>query len=153
MNTYTKDLTGGTLAMKNRSDAKDKSCLAWFAVRISLICVMIFGAIACRVYFTGSVERMNKQITQIQTKTREVNIQICNLRNTKENLTSWPNISKNISRYNLKLSEADYHQVSYVALIPENGKSLQKSIPVPGIRTAKLSAKDYLMRAKRYSQH
>lgn len=150
MKTYTKDLTRES-SEGQHYHSTGKSWLAWFALRISLICLMIFGAVACRVYLSAEIEIMNKQAARIETQAREVNIQISNYRNRKEKLTSWPVISRKIAQYHLKLQEADYRQISYTRLLPElKGSRKYLSMSMPQVRPAKMTARDYAAYSKQY---
>lgn len=130
MNTYTRNLktkSGGTV----RNETKDgKTGLAWFAVRISILCLFIFGAVLCRIYFTAKTDRLNTHAMKVRSQIREVNNQIYNMRNRREELTAWPYISSKIRQYHLELREADYRQVSQLILrdTPRyGGKALRTS--------------------------
>ncbi len=118
MNTYTRPLKNdGVEHITPVRTHHTKPWLLGFAVRISLICLLIFCAVAYRINFNAKIEALNKRSAQIKTQLKELNIQIYNLRNRREELTAWPSISEKITRYQLGLREADYRQISYVSLM------------------------------------
>jgi len=118
MNTYTKTLkSDGVEHITPIRPHQSKPWLLGFAIRISLICLLIFCAVAYRINFNAKIENLNKRSAQIHTQLKELNIQVYNLRNRREELTSWPSISAKITHYQLGLREADYRQISYVSLM------------------------------------
>lgn len=116
MNTYTRNLKNKSRGTVRCETTDGKTSFAWFAMRISIICLMIFCAVVCRIHFTAKTERLNKHAMAVRSQIREVNNQIYNMRNRREELTAWPYISKKIQQYHLELREADYRQVSQLIL-------------------------------------
>ncbi len=151
MNTYTKTLkSDGVEHITPVRPHHSKPWLLGFAVRISLICLLIFCAVAYRINFNAKIETLNKRAAQIRTQLKELNIQVYNLRNRREELTAWPSISAKITRYQLGLREADYRQISYVSLMdpPIPRKKVLKQKLSSDTRT-KRTAEEYAQISKK----
>ena len=135
MNTYTRNFNAES-SLENHSGQVIRTGFAGFAVRISLLLLLIFSAIAAQMHLRVSIERLNKHATRIQSEIRQLNVQYTNLRNKKETLTSWPNIHAKIRQYRLELREADHRQISYITLDSPRGvsRTLRPSRPIGQIR-------------------
>ena len=114
MNHYTRNMSpAGTEQQKRQSE---KSQIAGFAARVSLLILLIFFAIAAQMHLRVEIERLNKRISQLQEKIAELNVQCKNERNRKEMLTGWQNIHAKIRKHRLHLRDAEPRQISYLEL-------------------------------------
>lgn len=146
MNTYTRNLKTKSRGTVRCETTCEKTGFAWFAVRISIICLMIFCAVVCRIHFTAKTERLNKHAMKVRSQIKEVNTQIYNMRNRREELTAWPYISSKIQQYHLELRAADYRQVSQLILreAPRPGsKALRTSYAVSSGRKNNAAMQEY----------
>ena len=114
MNHYTRNMN--PTGREQQDSRTEKSKIAGFAARISLLILMIFFAIAGQMHLRVEIERLNKRISELQGKIAQLNVQCKNERNRKEMLTGWQNIQAKISKHRLNLRAAEHRQVSYIEL-------------------------------------
>ena len=121
MNSYTRNMNLEAEERKNSAGAKKK--IGMLAVGISTLILLIFFAISAQMHLRAEIERLNKRAMVIQSEIGQLNVQYTNLRNRKEKLTRWQNVSSQIQRYRLGLRDADHRQISYITIQPPRGIS------------------------------
>lgn len=123
MNTYTRNMQNSNSAPDPAAAERTQPKTSFFRgiFLLGCICLICFCAIALRVFLTARIERMNKQVSRINTKIREYEYLCYHLRNKKASLTSLSYISSKVREHSLGLRPADYRQVRTVALLPEGG--------------------------------
>ena len=126
MNTYTRNMNPEIQEYGKDPSANGKMTFAGFAAKISLLILMIFFAVYAQMYLRAGIERLNKQAITIQAHINQTNVKCTNLRNRREQLTSWENIHARISHYRLGLREANHRQVARIS--PESLQMPRKNL-------------------------
>ena len=116
MNTYTRNMNPEIQEFEKEQSAKGRLTFAGFAIKISLLILLIFFAIYAQMYLRAGIERLNKQALAIQAHINQTNVKCTHLRNRREELTSWENIQTKISHYRLGLRAANHRQVAHIPL-------------------------------------
>ena len=116
MNTYTRNMNQESREFGKAASESGKMTFAGFAIKISLLILLIFFAVYVQMYLRAGIERLNKQALAIQTHINQTNVKCTNLRNRREQLTSWENVHSKISQYRLGLREANHRQVARIPL-------------------------------------
>ena len=132
MNNYTRNMDPEIREFGNGRAANGRLTFAGFAVKISLLILLIFFAVYTQMYLRAGIERMNKQALAIQAHINQTNVKCTNLRNRREQLTSWENIHAKLSHYRLGLREANHRQVARIPL--DSQRTIRKN--QPQVRTA-----------------
>ncbi len=112
----------------------------WFATLIlplGIMVVLIFAAVNLRISFNQKIEQTNKDIARAKSRIHQLEREIDNLKNRKEELTSWPKIREKIVAYRLGLREANPNQVVRIE-IPNHSSAAEKKNMYSRQRTASL---------------
>ncbi|MBO4646636.1 MAG: hypothetical protein J5806_00590 [Lentisphaeria bacterium] len=132
MNTYTRNMNQENQEFGKAAAENGKMTFAGFAAKISLLILLIFFAVYAQMYLRAGIERMNKQALAIQAHINQTKVKCTNLRNHREQLTSWENIQTKISQYRLGLRAANHRQVAHIPL--DSQRTVRKN--QPQVRTA-----------------
>ncbi len=114
----------------------------WFstmALPVIIMFVLIFAAFNLRISFNQKAEQANRDIARARSRIHQLDREIANLKNRKEELSSWPKIRSKIIRYRLGLREANPNQVFRIEL-PRQYRvaDKQRTAALPPQRTASL---------------
>ena len=132
MNTYTRNMNPENQEFGKVQSENGKMTFAGFAAKISLLILLIFFAVYAQMYLRAGIERLNKQALTLQAHINQTNVKCTNLRNRREQLTSWENIHTKISHYRLGLREANHRQIARIPL--DSQRTVRKN--QPQVRTA-----------------
>ncbi len=115
----------------------------WFSSMVLPVLVMfalIFAAFNLRISFNQKAEQANRDIARVRSKIHQLEREIANLKNRKEELSSWPKIREKIVRYRLGLRAANPDQVFRIEVPSEHkvaGKASRETVHLPQ-RTASI---------------
>ncbi len=101
----------------------------WFSTMLLPVVIMfalIFAAFNLRISFNQKAEQANRDIARARSKIYQLEREIANLKNRREELSSWPKIREKIVSYRLGLREANPNQVFRIE-IPRQYRVAEKN--------------------------
>ncbi len=115
----------------------------WFTSMVLPVLVMfalIFGAFNLRISFNQKAEQANRDIARVRSKIHQLDREIANLKNRREELSSWPKIREKIVRYRLGLRAANPDQVYRIDLPSSHrvAEGIRRETSVHAQRTARV---------------
>lgn len=111
MRNYTNTTEPGFSKQPKSVRGQTKSWIVPFLVKASIMFGLIFGAVTLRVYFNEKTHKLNKQAVEIRSTLHRLDLEMNNLRNRRETLSSFAYINSRITRFQLKLRPAEATQI------------------------------------------
>ena len=98
---------------------------AWmgFFLYILVMGILIFFSITLRISYNDKMEKLNREKARVKAQIHKKNLEISNLRNRKETLSSHSRIIRKIQEYQLGLRPSEYIQIRKIALKNSRGKN------------------------------
>ena len=88
-----------------------------FVLKVSFMIALIFLAGTARIHFNEKTERLGREAVRIKAQLHRLELEKTNLRNRKEELSSWQHISSRIEAFHLALRPASPTQVKVLKLL------------------------------------
>ena len=93
-----------------------------FFLYILVMGILIFFSITLRISYNDTTEKLNREKARVKAQIHKKNLEISNLRNRKETLSSHSRIIRKIQEYRLGLRPSEYSQIKKIALKNSRGK-------------------------------
>lgn len=93
-----------------------------FFMYILVMGILIFFSITLRISYNDKTEKLNREKARVKAQIHKKNLEISNLRNRKETLSSHSRIIRKIQEYRLGLRPSEYSQIKKIALKNSRGK-------------------------------
>ena len=94
--------------------------------------VLVLAAIFCianaRIVLNNRIDKLDAEAGALQSKISRLKLESENLRMRKEKLSSWPEISSRIVRFDLKLQAPRHNQIRKLAIVPYNLRDARDAV-------------------------
>lgn len=113
MNVFTRNM----MSAQNVEPVRKVKTTQWvlqYCMLLVLIVLIVFCSVCARVYMQSRTDSLNSEAARLDVQIRKKRLVLENCKNRKEELCSWENIKKNITRFNLPLSPRRPDQVVVV---------------------------------------
>ncbi len=121
-------LTAGTTSKKKDNRRNDDSNIhvGFQALTAVLNVVILLSVVFCianaRIVLNNRIDKLDEEARQLQIKIARMRLEAENLRLRREKLSSWPEISSRIVKFNLQLRAPLHTQIKQLAIVPYNRK-------------------------------
>ncbi len=117
MKSYTKNTQQQFTPLNRNSKNPGRTWIMPFVLKVSFMIALIFLAVTARIHFNEKTERLGREAVRIKAQLHRLELEKTNLRNRKEELSSWQHISSRIEAFHLALRPASPTQVKVLKLL------------------------------------
>ncbi len=119
-------LTAGTTSKKtdSRRNGDSNIHVGFQALTAVLNVVILLSVVFCianaRIVLNNRIDKLDEEARQLQIKIARMRLEAENLRLRQEKLSSWPEVSSRIVKFNLRLRAPLHTQIKELAIVPYN---------------------------------
>ena len=112
MNKFTRNMKVSPASERQKQHSGKRSWVGSFVIWIVVAAVFGFGAFCVQINLKAQTERLYNQTVLVEQQIQETQNKITNLRTQREELCSWNNIRRNITRQQLPLVQRTAAQIT-----------------------------------------